>query len=134
MTVSLILNPERAARRVQYHAEDGANPGLDEVIRVLTDATWRAKPRRGLEAEVGNTVNYVVLTRLIGLATDATATPQVLSIATSAVDRLKTSVNDPFALELIATFQRNPKEVVLPKLAEPPPGQPIGEDYDGWPW
>ncbi len=134
MTVSLILNPQRAARLVQYHAENSANPGLDEVIQSLVTATWRAKPRMGLEAEVAKTVNYVVLTRLIALAVDESATPQVRSIASSAIARLKTSTTDAFALDLIAKFERNPKELALPKLAEAPAGQPIGSDYDVWPW
>ena len=134
LTVSLILNPQRAARLVQYHAENPANPGLDEVIQTLVTATWHAKPRSGLEGEVAKTVNYVVLTRLVALATDESAPPQVRSIATSAVERLKQSTMDAFALNLIGNFERNPKQVELPKLAEPPPGQPIGEDYDVWPW
>jgi len=134
LTVSLILNSQRAARLVQYHAENAANPGLEEVIQTLLAATWHAKPRTGLEAEVAKTVNYVVLTRLIGLAVDDTATPQVRSIATASVERLKPAVSDAFALDLIARFERNPKDMVLPKLAEAPPGQPIGEDSNGWPW
>jgi hypothetical protein len=54
--------------------------------------------------------------------------------ATSAVARLKGSTSDAFALDLIAKFERNPKDLVLSKLAEAPPGQPIGEDYGVWPW
>jgi hypothetical protein len=46
---------------------------------------------------------------------------------------LKASTNDAFALDFIAKFERSPKELALPKLAEPPPGQPIGDDYDVWP-
>jgi hypothetical protein len=134
MSVSLILNPQRAARLVQYHAENAANPGLDEVIQTLLAATWHAKSRTGLETEVAKTVNYVVLIRLLGLAVDETAPPQVRSTATAAVTRLKTSTTDAFALDLIAKFERNPKELTLPKLAEAPPGQPIGDDYDAWPW
>lgn len=135
LTVSLILNSQRAARLVQYHAENAANPGLDEVIQTLVAATWRAQPRTGLQAEVAKTVNYVVLMRLIGLAVDESASPQVRSIATSAVEHLKPSVTDAFAVDLIAKFERNPKELTLPKLAEAPPGQPIGSDDDAvWPW
>jgi hypothetical protein len=134
MSVSLILNPQRAARLVQYHAENAANPGLDEVIQTLLAATWHAKLRTGLESEVAKTVNYVVLTRLIGLAVNESAPPQVRSISTAAVARLKATTTDAFALDLIAKFERNPKDLALPKLAEPPPGQPIGDDYDAWPW
>ncbi len=135
LTVSLILNPQRAARLVQYHSENPANPGLDEVIQTLVNATWRAKPRAGLEAEVAKTVNYVVLTRLIGLAVDESAPPQVRSTAISAIEHLKPSTNDAFATSLIDKFEKNPKDLVLPKLAEPPPGQPIGDgDYRSWIW
>jgi hypothetical protein len=135
LTVSLILNPQRAARLVQYHAENGANPGLDEVIQALIGATWRAQPHAGLQAEVAKTIDYVVLTRLIGLAVDESAPPQVRGIASAAVERLKPNVTDAFAVELIGKFERNPKELTLPKLAEAPPGQPIGSDDDAvWPW
>src|SRR5581483_2218026 len=134
LTVSLILNPQRAARLVQYHAEIAASPGLDEVIQTLVGATWHGRARTGLEAQVARTVNYVVLTRLVGLAADESAPPQVRSIAIAAVERLKSSTTDAFALELIGKFERNPKELSLPKLAEAPPGQPIGEDYNVRPW
>ncbi|HZS53977.1 MAG TPA: zinc-dependent metalloprotease [Bryobacteraceae bacterium] len=134
LTVSLILNPQRAARLVQYHAENAASPGLDEVIQTLVGATWHGRARTGLEAQVARTVNYVVLTRLVGLAADESAPPQVRSIAIAAVERLKSSTTDAFALELIGKFERNPKELSLPKLAEAPPGQPIGEDYNVRPW
>jgi hypothetical protein len=87
-----------------------------------------------LQGEVAATVRYVVLTRLIALANDESATPQVRNIATLQVENMKNYGATGFAADLIATFNRNPKEVILPKLAEPPPGQPIGEDYDGWPW
>lgn len=134
MTVSLILNPERAARLVQYHAENSNNPSLDEVMHTLINATWGANPPSGLDGDVCMTVRYVVLTRLIALANDESATPQVRNAATVAVQNIKGHGATGFAADLIATFERNPKEVVLPKLAEPPPGQPIGEDYSGWPW
>ena len=72
LTVSLILNPERAARLVGYHARNAQNPGLEEVIDTLIAATWRAKPRTGLEAPIAATVNHVVLVRLMALTTCAT--------------------------------------------------------------
>jgi len=134
MTVNLLLNPQRAARLIQYHAEKAENPSLSEVIQTLLAATWYAKPRTGLEAEVAETVNYVVLTRLLGLAADESATVQVRSTATSFISGLKGKPGYWLADDMIAKFERNPKEFVLPKLAEPPPGQPIGDDYDAWPW
>src|SRR5262245_23958672 len=37
-----LLNPERAARLVQFHALDQRNPGLAEVIDKIFAATWKA--------------------------------------------------------------------------------------------
>ena len=39
-----------------------------------------------------------------------------------------------FAAQLIAAYERDPKQLQLPKLAEPPPGQPIGEDFEPSPF
>ena len=141
LTVSLILNSQRAARLVQYHSENSNSPGLREVIDTLMTATWRAKERTGMEREIAHTVDYVVLVRLMSLALDASAPPQVRAIATDKVNELKTYLTsshpDPdlkYALDLIAKFQRDPEDLELPKLAEAPPGQPIGDEEDFWPW
>src|SRR5579864_1406468 len=48
LTAGLILHPERAARLVEYHAEDASLPGLDEVIDRLIGATWKAELAQNL--------------------------------------------------------------------------------------
>jgi hypothetical protein len=107
------------------------------VIDALIGATWRAKERSGLEREVAHTTDYVVLTRLMGLASDQSAPAEVRSIAADEVNGLKiylaASHPEPdlkYAADLIAAFQRDPKSVELPKPLEPPAGQPIGDDED----
>ena len=62
LTVSLILDPQRAGRLVQYHSQDVKNPGLGEVIDQLVSNTWRSPMRPGLQGEVARTVNLIVLT------------------------------------------------------------------------
>ncbi|MDQ3515736.1 MAG: zinc-dependent metalloprotease, partial [Gemmatimonadota bacterium] len=42
--VNGLLHPQRAARLVSFHARDGSNPSLDEVIGALIDATWGTAP------------------------------------------------------------------------------------------
>src|SRR4029434_1636794 len=37
-----LLNQERAARLVQFHARDQRNPGFPEVIDRILAATWKA--------------------------------------------------------------------------------------------
>jgi hypothetical protein len=131
MTISLILNPERAARLVQYHAENEDNPDLREVISNLIRASWGRVGDTGLRLEVVQTVDYVVATRLMSLALDSSAPAEVRSIATDGVEQLKSAAShDRYVLRLIDTFERDPTSLELPKPAEAPPGQPIGEDED----
>ncbi len=132
LTVGLMLNPQRAARLVEYHARQTENPGLDEVIDTLLAATWQKPYGPGLDGQVAHRVNSVVLIRLMSLALDGTAPPSVRSIATRALEKVKAAAStgngDAFAIHLIETFQRTPEKLDLPKPLEPPPGQPIGED------
>jgi hypothetical protein len=143
LTVSLLLDPERAARLVQYHAQSSDNPGLDEVTAKLIGATWGTSAGPGLSREVQRTVRYVVLAHLMSLAGDDSAAPQVRAIASLRLDDLKkraaamAASNDVmdraqghYATELIDQFSREPGKFVLPKAVEPPPGQPIGADED----
>lgn len=131
MTISLILNPQRAARLVQYHAENNANPGLSEVIDTLLKSTWQKPDPAGLPGEVARISKRVVLIRLLALAADETAPTEVRAIATAHIANLKAGLAnhaDAYAAQLIATFERDPKQLQLPKLEEPPPGQPIGDE------
>ena len=135
LTVGLILNPQRAARLVEYHARDAANPGLEEVIETLISTTWQPLPKSGLQQEVAQLVRMVALEQLLRLATDPTASTMVRSTATAEIQKHKKLFSDPYAASLVARFQDDPKELVLPKLVEAPPGQPIGsDDYSFWPF
>ena len=140
LTVGLILNPERDARLVQYHAEDPALPGLDEVVDHLLAATWKAEPAMGLGGQVQRTVDSVVLYDLMALSANEKASPQSRATALAKLAALRDWSNgqnpsDPglkafyqFASAQIRRFETNPKEIGIPKPAEAPPGQPIGED------
>ncbi len=63
-----LLNQERAARLVEFHARDTRYPALDEVLDKILDATWKAPIGSGYEAEIRRTVNMVVLMNLMSLA------------------------------------------------------------------
>jgi hypothetical protein len=138
LSVGLMLNPQRAARLVEHHAEDPAAPGLTDVIDRLLAATWRATPAPGLASQVQRAVDSVVLYDLMALAANESAPAQVRAIAFQQLDALRawTSRQTPadeslhalfaFAAAQIKRFQDNPKEIGVPKPAEPPPGQPIG--------
>jgi hypothetical protein len=80
LTVSLVLDPQRAARLVQQAARDPELPDLVEVIGTLREATFGARPEHGYEAELGRAVERVVLDGLIDLAGRAPM-PQVRAVA-----------------------------------------------------
>src|SRR5215217_115980 len=63
-----LLNQERAARLVQFHARDQRNPGLTEVIDKILAATWKAPAAAGYAGEIQHTVNMVILSDLMALA------------------------------------------------------------------
>jgi hypothetical protein len=137
LTIGLMLNPERAARLVQYHAEDSSAPGLDEVTDKLLAATWKAEPALGLGGQVQRAVDGVVLYNLMALASNEGAPLQVRATALAKLVGLREwlaqqTVADAslrayhqFAIALIKRFETNPKEITVPKPADPPPGQPI---------
>ncbi len=137
-TVSLLLNPERASRLVQYAAQDSKNPGLGEVIDAVIAATWKAPTATGTHAELQRTVDAVVLYHLMALAANDSASAQVRAIARHRLHKLSEWMKGPsspgweelyfYASERIRRFEENPKEITVPKPAEAPPGQPIGCD------
>jgi hypothetical protein len=139
LTVTLILNPERAARLVQYHARDATSPGLEEVIDRLLAATWKAETAPGLAGQVQRAVDSVVLYHLMVLAANERAPAQARATAHAKLVSLRLwlagqTTTDAslrayfqFAVAQIKRFEENPREITVPRPADPPPGQPIGD-------
>jgi hypothetical protein len=143
-TLQFLFNPERAARLVEFHARDAANPGLDEVFHQIftSTGTWSRSP--GYSGELGRVVENVALYDLMVLANDAKALVQVRALAATELDRLKqglaaaaTTEQDPalrahffFGAAEIEQFQKDPSKLNLTPPSEPPDGPPIGTDDD----
>jgi hypothetical protein len=135
-----LLNAERAARLVQFHARDPRNPGLGEVIDKLLAATWKAPVSKGYSREIQNTVNLVVLGDLMALAANERALNQVRAIASWKLNQLKRwltlqsrlGADDDrraflfYSIEQIKRFQEDPRKMNLTQPQPPPDGQPIG--------
>jgi len=142
-TLQFLFNPERAARLVQFHARDTANPGLQEVLDAIVAATWKTPHAAGYAGEIARTVDDVVLYDLLILAVNDHATTQVRAVASREAEQLKgwlnanKSAGDPsqqahwvYAAAQIEQFQRDPKKLELTAPVEPPDGPPIGDDED----
>ena len=89
-STGFILNSARAARLVVHHSLDPRNPSLREVIDRLLDATWMSH-RNGSTylAEIGRTVDSVVLRHLMSLAANTSAPTQVRATASLELEDLK---------------------------------------------
>jgi hypothetical protein len=150
-----LLNAERAARLVEFHARDPRNPSLIEVIDKIILATWKAPVASGYPGEIQHVVDLIILNDLMALAANERASNQVRAIAELKLEGLETwiaaqrsSVVDEnrraflfYAGEQIKRFQEDPKKMNLTRPEPPPDGQPIGMDLweksasgCGWSW
>jgi hypothetical protein len=138
---NVLLDPARAARLIQQHALDPAQPGFEEFVDSILGATWRPPVGADYAGEIHRAVNYVALTRLLDLLANPAATPQTKAIL---ADQLASLAGDlgRFAgrpnlppverahfLEgqrLINDYFAHPSQYVPTELPVPPPGQPIG--------
>jgi uncharacterized protein DUF4953 len=145
MAVRLLLRPERAARLVDFHRRDASLPGLEEVLKALETKAFGggAASGTGRLAEIRRAVQWVVVRRLIGLSSDAKASPgvrsrvddELRSIAGKLVRQGSDPAEDQAHLAFLSTeirryldrpVQDDPAK--LPEPLPPPPGQPIGMD------
>ncbi|HAS45891.1 MAG TPA: peptidase [Microscillaceae bacterium] len=144
MTVSLLLHHERAARLIQYHARNGQNPGFEQVVKKLMDATWKTSFKNGQLAEIQRVVNNIVLYQLMKLASHKGAASQVRAIASYELQELKEwlenkrkSTKDEaakahyfFAISEINKFQKGDNKMKFTTPASAPAGSPIGSGFN----
>ena len=139
-TLQFLFNPERAARLIEFHARNAENPGLEEVLDTVLNATWKTPHGKGYDGEIANTVDDVVLYDLMSLSANEHATDEVRAIASLKLQGLKDWLNAPtsgrqvisnqahifFASKQIELFEKDPKRIDLTAPVEPPDGPPIG--------
>ena len=141
MTVGVLLDPARAARLIQYHSQDAQQPGLNEVLDALLNATWKSKPRSGELAATQRVVDDVALNQMMTLAANEKAADEVRAATLFKLTELRgwlakqaPLVTDPqqkahmlYAVAQIRKFEQEPGQVLKPTpLLEAPPGAPIG--------
>lgn len=135
ISLGALLNPSRAARLIQFHSENPANPDLKEVIDAIIAATWKAtaatKPQH---KTIQQTVQNLTVQKLMALASDESASPLVRAEASAGLRGLnallKTANGDAHrraTQEDIERFLNRPDATRQPSRPLPiPPGDPIG--------
>jgi hypothetical protein len=137
LTLSFLLNPQRMARLVEFHARNNEYPSLEEVIDRLMESSWRApaSPDTYLQ-EIQRTVQRVVLDNLLTQAGNGDNIPQARAILTEKLYELADwlesseapSAHQKLAAEDIRRWQNRPEGLAKPgKAPELPPGMPIGQ-------
>lgn len=141
LAVSALLEPHRAARLVDYHSRNAANPDFHEVVSALLRRTWfDAAPRDEQQAEIARAVQSLTVSRLMDLAANDTAATQVRADATQALRDLQDLLKKPSGMittselahrhatlddiERFLTRPDAPRKHTAPLPA--PPGDPIG--------
>jgi hypothetical protein len=140
-TLEFMLQPQRAARLVEYHSRDNSQPGLDAIISKLVAQTWKAPQQPGYKGELQRLVNNLTLKQILELAANTKAPENVRGITLLQIDELKkwmnkavlTSVNDQkanllFGLSQIKQFENNPDKFQPAETLNMPDGSPIGMD------
>ncbi|MDB5123292.1 MAG: peptidase [Mucilaginibacter sp.] len=140
-TLAFMLQPERAARLVEYQARDSDQPGLIAVLDKLIAQTWKATQQTGYSGELQRLVNNLTLKQLLTLAATSTAPESVRGIALLEIDGLRKWMNVAmktasgnqkanllFGLSQIDQFEKNPSQFKPAPVVNMPDGSPIGQD------
>jgi hypothetical protein len=135
MTLSFVLNPERASRLVLQKSLDNENLGLENLIdKVLTNTIYGQENKDDYLKEIQRAINYRVLHHLMNLAAQEKVISQVNAISNYKLNELKlklTPKSDMFSFEVvkrIQEFQKYPEKFTVIPAATVPDGAPIGMD------
>jgi len=139
-TLEFMLQPQRAARLVEYQSRDNTQPGLIPVLDKLIAQTWKAPQQTGYKGELQRLVNNLTLKQLLTLAATNEAPESVRGIALLEIDGLKKWMNKTvitakdnqkanllFGLSQIDQFEKNPAQFKPAPVLNMPDGSPIGE-------
>ncbi len=136
--ISGLLNPQRAARCIEFHAYDKANPDFSEVVNALVAQTWQGpRPANAAHAVVAETIQSRVVHHLMELAANADASSQVRATASQGLRdlsawlsvslRASNAAHRNATLDDIKRFLNRPDATFKPAATLPtPPGDPIG--------
>lgn len=137
LTLSLLLNGERASRLATQKVYDASLPSLTEVLGKMTQTLWK---NGGLSAadykgQIRRITAVMYLTELMNLSLSKSASIDAKVAASAAVAEIKALTKtgagwNTWVQELIRNFEANPKEFEAASFHIAPDGQPIDQDYD----
>ncbi|MGH9160141.1 MAG: zinc-dependent metalloprotease [Vicinamibacteraceae bacterium] len=148
LTISNVLDAERAARLVQQHALAPSLPGLGDVLDALVEGSFDAVVSTPYDEQIKSAVERVLAEQLMDVAAHARMA-QVRAVATERLQRLVEPAlrqrggvtNESGAMAArsllgadITRFLERPAAPVADRPVTPPapPGAPIGDPGPDW--
>ncbi len=135
LSISILLNPQRMNRMVQYKAQYGGL-GLDEMLNMLINASWKSPRRSGLESLIQMQSEQILLTYLLARSIDETNSFATRSVIAKTLEDLKgfietkkkTSTDVAYTGHMLLALERmkDPTKAKPTVHAAMPPGAPIG--------
>jgi hypothetical protein len=135
LPLSLLFNPERLNRLVEYQVQNNGL-GLHEMIDSLINATWKATRRKGMEALIQLQTEQLLLTYLLAASIDDNTSFITKSVIKKYLTDLKTFIEAKKKTATDATYSGHLllalERMASPEKAKPtihavaPPGAPIG--------
>ncbi len=141
--IALLLNPQRATRLTQQKIMDHGQLGLDEVIDLLVQKTWKTSVKDPYYQEIQRLTGQLTLQHLMRLALNDTASFQACAIANLKIltleswlrQQMSSSVAEnqrahyQYGLTQIGQFKSDPESLDLIPALSMPDGSPIGSEF-----
>ncbi|MBK6588363.1 MAG: zinc-dependent metalloprotease [Acidobacteria bacterium] len=137
VAISGLLEPNRAARMVDFNSRDKANPHFREVVDAIIKMAWKPQPD-SRQTAIARAIQSLTVSRLMDLAANGNAQPQVRSVAVEALRGLLATLKRTPAIGDAAAHNRAMADDIDRFLTRPdaprkqttplatPPGDPIG--------
>ncbi len=137
LTLTVLFNPQRASRLVEYHARNAEAPSLVEVIDatlVVTHPMAKAATS-GLSDAVRTAVYVRTVESLLSLAANMQTSSGARAVVLAKLDQIKqqgvkSDPTDAYVSGRIQQLQNEPTKFVPAPPVEAPPGMPIGDEED----
>jgi len=144
LTLSVLLDPARASRLIEYHMRAPGSPSLRGVLEAVSAAV-AARPEGGhtLSSEVARAVEFRALEAMLALAVNPAASSQARAIARSHAAHLLAqftaapvpqdtaeAIHRQALIDRLNEFEHDPEKFVPAPPVAAPPGMPIGDDDD----
>ncbi len=142
LTLTVLLDPARASRLIEYHMRVPASPSLRSILEAIsTTVAERPEAGHSMSSEVERAVEFRAVEAMLALAVNPAASSQARAIAlwhirdllkqwnsTPAPQDTAEAIHRAALIDRIERFEHDPDKFVPAKPVEAPPGMPIGDD------